>query len=56
MSGAFLSETFLSACLQARHQRPEDEQQHACCVGEDRVQLARPGPLPLDPPGTARLP
>ena len=56
MSGAFLSETFLSTGPQARHQCPEDGQQHAGCVGEDRVQLAGPGPLPLDPPGTARLP
>lgn len=46
----------LLALPQTRHQQPNHAEQHACCVGEDELQLAGPGSLPLDPGGPSPLP
>lgn len=41
---------------QTRHQQPNHAKQHASCVGEDELQLAGSGSLPLDPGGASSLP
>lgn len=41
---------------QAQHRLPGHAELHAGCMGEDRLQLARPGHLPLDPGGPAGAP
>lgn len=47
---------FLLAPSQTRHQYPHHAEQHAGSVGEDELQLAGPGSLPLDPRSPSPLP
>ena len=41
---------------QTRHQHPGHAELHARGVGEDQLQLAGSGPLPLDPPRPTHVP
>lgn len=53
-----LTRSFSNSCPppQTRHQHPNHAEQHAGRVGEDELQLAGPGSLPLDPRGPSPLP